>query len=308
MKALVLSGGGAKGIFQVGALRYIFTETDWKPDIIAGVSVGALHTAILSKHTHKDLAVEELEHIWFDRIKSKNDIYRDSLWRKIGVAVGLYDGLFDNTPLWNLVCDYLVANTFVNPFFVETVCIENGLTYVFSNDTDIYEALNKDIPPDWKISSSEALRFDNLRKAIFASASIPGLFPSVYINDMRFVDGGVRNVVPLENVFRYLEAFSMEYNEIVIVTCQSRYYAGDGFKHKFVDTMYRTFQTVRHEFEESDILPLELFRPDEYDVRLIAPRKLLFGTLDFEEASDLNGAGGIMHSMGFEMAKLAFEE
>jgi predicted acylesterase/phospholipase RssA len=60
-KALVLSGGGAKGSFEVGAVKYLW-EKGYRPDIICGVSVGALNAAKLAEC--KDTSAAELEAIW----------------------------------------------------------------------------------------------------------------------------------------------------------------------------------------------------------------------------------------------------
>jgi NTE family protein len=43
-KALVLSGGGARGAFQVGVMKYL-EEMNWKPDLVCGTSVGAVNAA-----------------------------------------------------------------------------------------------------------------------------------------------------------------------------------------------------------------------------------------------------------------------
>lgn len=45
---LVLTGGGAKGAYQVGALQYI-AELGLEPQIIAGTSIGALNGADFSR-------------------------------------------------------------------------------------------------------------------------------------------------------------------------------------------------------------------------------------------------------------------
>jgi predicted acylesterase/phospholipase RssA len=42
MKALVISGGGSKGAFAVGVLKYLFQEKGHEYDIISGTSTGAL--------------------------------------------------------------------------------------------------------------------------------------------------------------------------------------------------------------------------------------------------------------------------
>ena len=47
---LVLAGGGAKGAYQSGVVKYL-AEIDFAPHIIAGTSIGALNGAILASNT-----------------------------------------------------------------------------------------------------------------------------------------------------------------------------------------------------------------------------------------------------------------
>ena len=46
-RALVLSGGGGRGAYHVGVLRYL-EEQGWEPDIIVGTSIGAVNGAALA--------------------------------------------------------------------------------------------------------------------------------------------------------------------------------------------------------------------------------------------------------------------
>jgi len=67
--ALVLSGGGFKGAFQIGALRVL--KSNWhrldpdsngmKFDILAGVSVGSLNGVLTACNEF-----DELEKLWLD--------------------------------------------------------------------------------------------------------------------------------------------------------------------------------------------------------------------------------------------------
>lgn len=59
--ALVLSGGGAKGCFEVGAVKRLWEE-GFRPDIITGVSVGALNGAKLAEGLPG--SANALETIW----------------------------------------------------------------------------------------------------------------------------------------------------------------------------------------------------------------------------------------------------
>ncbi len=53
--ALILSGGGARGAFQVGAEKYAREVKGYHWDIIAGVSVGAMNGAMLAMHRYARL-------------------------------------------------------------------------------------------------------------------------------------------------------------------------------------------------------------------------------------------------------------
>jgi NTE family protein len=49
-RALVLSGGGGRGAYHVGVLRFL-EEHEWFPDIVVGTSIGAVNgAAIASGH------------------------------------------------------------------------------------------------------------------------------------------------------------------------------------------------------------------------------------------------------------------
>src|SRR4051812_956093 len=44
---LVLQGGGALGAFEYGALRRLYEEPGFSPDVVSGVSIGAINAACL---------------------------------------------------------------------------------------------------------------------------------------------------------------------------------------------------------------------------------------------------------------------
>ena len=66
--ALVLSGGGSHGAFQVGAVRYLYTHASLRPEIICGTSVGSINGLKLAEagpNTSNHTAVlDDLLAIW----------------------------------------------------------------------------------------------------------------------------------------------------------------------------------------------------------------------------------------------------
>jgi NTE family protein len=60
---LVLAGGGAKGAYQSGVVKYL-AEIDFSPHIIAGTSIGALNGAILASNTSFKQSGDRLWQLW----------------------------------------------------------------------------------------------------------------------------------------------------------------------------------------------------------------------------------------------------
>jgi NTE family protein len=67
--AFVLSGGGARGALQAGALRALL-EADVRPNLLVGTSVGAINSAYLAVHGVNLASVESLAQAWHDAASS----------------------------------------------------------------------------------------------------------------------------------------------------------------------------------------------------------------------------------------------
>jgi predicted acylesterase/phospholipase RssA len=79
-RALVLSGGGAKGAFEVGAVKRLW-ETGYRPDLICGVSVGAVNASKLAEGT--DEALRQLERLWLDSSAQRGALYHREHYLKL---------------------------------------------------------------------------------------------------------------------------------------------------------------------------------------------------------------------------------
>src|SRR3984893_7827199 len=62
--ALVLQGGGALGAYELGAAKALYEEPDFAPDLIAGVSIGAVTAALLGRPAKGLTPLEALESFW----------------------------------------------------------------------------------------------------------------------------------------------------------------------------------------------------------------------------------------------------
>jgi len=100
-RALVLSGGGVKGSWQVGACEHLIGEKGVWFDVISGVSVGAVNGATLAHARDLDglrARLERLRSVWFG-VRGNDNIYRRRRFGALGLALGRWGGLYDATPL-----------------------------------------------------------------------------------------------------------------------------------------------------------------------------------------------------------------
>lgn len=95
--AWVFSGGGAKGCFEAGAAQRLWNQGE-RPDIICGVSVGALNGAKLAQGTER--AADDLVQLWRNitdratpqyRVFNK-DFYSDLIFNWIGHSAKALEG------------------------------------------------------------------------------------------------------------------------------------------------------------------------------------------------------------------------
>jgi NTE family protein len=184
-RALVLSGGGCKGAFAVGAVDYLVNKASLDFRLFFGSSVGALNAAVLGQSSNYEELTEKvmrLKKIWLD-IKGSQSVYKKSIFGILKLLFGnsLYkpNGLYQLL-MHNLDIDKLFTSASVVK--VPAVALETG--QLFYADTRQHELKNRYI------------------SYILASASMPLFFPPVFIDNKHWYDGGLRDITPLGEVFR----------------------------------------------------------------------------------------------------------
>lgn len=183
-RALVLSGGGSKGAFEVGAIDYLVHQRRMDFQVFLGTSVGALNAALLGQARNRGellAQTEELKKIWLE-ITSNYCIYDGSILAALRL---ICDGaLFHPNGLKRLLEKHVDLDRLCDPASVVkvgTVALETGELF-------------------YADSRHPGLRAD-FRKYILASASIPLFFPAVPIAGKHWYDGGLRDMTPLGAVF-----------------------------------------------------------------------------------------------------------
>jgi len=204
-RALVLSGGGAKGAFQIGVLEELLLSRRLDFRVLCGVSVGNLAAAFLAqapfvpkdpKASARHLAetFEALRAIWLERIRRNSSIYRGSLLSLPRAALGA-DGLLDPAPLRRLIRRIIRRDALLASGRILRIGLVSLLDGRFRAVT------NHPTGADDEISIAE-LSEREVRDAILASTAIPFMFPPVWIRGHLCVDGGIRDITPLSHAFR----------------------------------------------------------------------------------------------------------
>jgi len=176
-RALVLSGGGGRGAYHVGVLRFL-EEHEWQPDVVVGTSIGAVNgAAIASGHN-----AYSLWSLW-QRLRTQ-DVQKANLNPLGG------NFLLDTAPLREtLQRDGWVNFDRINSaeasvhLRVTATEVNTGHLHVFGNSADVY-------PSRMRL---EPLGLDH----IIASCSIPIVYPATQLHENLYWDGATVANTPL---------------------------------------------------------------------------------------------------------------
>ena len=184
--AFVLTGGGARGALQIGALRALF-ERGIQPDLIVGTSIGAWNGVGLGLDPTLE-GIRRIEEIWRSATLSLILLGQESPPRRplqgadqalvLTAARRVTQGLtslYGDTGVSLLAERYLQEQTFADlrvPVLVVATSLTSGKRRVFSSGP--------------------------LGPAVIASSAIPGIFPAVAIDEEVYVDGAAIDNVNLD--------------------------------------------------------------------------------------------------------------
>ena len=177
--AFVLSGGGARGALQVGALRALL-EAGERPDLVIGTSVGAWNGAWLAMGPTLE-RMETMARVWasvhpsqvlLGRERVAGGSSRQAIRGALALAAARNvtrdsPSLYSDVGLRQLLRRYYAGATFealAVPLYIIATNLTDGARTVFASGA--------------------------VGPALLASSAIPGIFPPVRIGDAVYVDGG----------------------------------------------------------------------------------------------------------------------
>lgn len=234
MRALVLSGGGARGAYQVGVLKTIaeICEKEGCPnpfDIYNGMSAGALNVIKVAQYSHSFWeSAQELEQLWSQVLPEQ--IYRTQLSQLGKIGLSYLSGfkrhkiwsnfgpasLLDTQPLRKLIEQEF------SPSQIDQNLLKNAYKAIvisafnYTQDYLVHFIQSLQEPPQWNRRLKKS-RWGRLTLShIMASSAIPILFPPERIENDWYGDGCLRNYSPSAPAI-YLGA-----NRILLVGVKNR--------------------------------------------------------------------------------------
>lgn len=206
---LALAGGGVKGAAHIGAIQAL-EENNIKISAVAGTSIGSIVAALYAMGYTPEEMLKLFKYFAKSMLKTDprylvaNIRYTKSLLGS-GVISGqaIEDAVQECARLKNItnIQDILM------PIAIPTVDIKTGKKYIFTNrkvdKTQYVTKLNENQTEYTAIINQEEQYYMTdieIGKAVRASCSYPGVFAPLDYKDYRFVDGGVLDNVPAEEL------------------------------------------------------------------------------------------------------------
>jgi NTE family protein len=193
---LVLVGGGAKGAYQAGALKYLSEKLKFIPDIIAGTSIGALNGSILASYQSFPEAVNKLNDIWDTKIDKSKILEIDRLFP-------LKTAIFKPEFIEELLRTNVEANALRNGIELWVTVFPSIKIPNFGIGTTLISTLGNVLSamaekkPHWHSAKNIADEQD-LYNLILASAAIPVAFPARTVEGQLYCDGFLGDNIPVK--------------------------------------------------------------------------------------------------------------
>ncbi len=202
---IAFGGGGTRGLAHVGILRSLRRRRELLPRYAAGTSAGSIVAALYAADVAQE-RIEEAVHEfdWFRNVVSLQDTAKNILDSRSA-------GIVSNRRIETTVNELIGNRTFEElprELAIVATELDGNRRVVFASprmrdriDTAVLEAYLP--PPTEEKPGCETVVVTDLSSvgaAVAASCAIPGLFHAVSIGDMRLVDGGIVDQIPVDVV------------------------------------------------------------------------------------------------------------
>lgn len=202
MRAIVLSGGGNKGAFASGCIKYLLGDLQIKYDIICGISSGAINGSFLAQFPFGQEidAANQLVDLWLNI--NTESIYKR--WWPLGKLHAIWrPSFYDSLPLSKLINKHI----FLTKIRESGKKVSVGVVSLNSGKYHIIDQNN-----------------DNFIDFVVAGSSFPGMFSPVKIGDHLWMDGSIKEISPIKTAID----FGADAIDVIITSPEKRI-------RKFVD-------------------------------------------------------------------------
>lgn len=202
--ALVLSGGGAKGLAQIGVLKAL-EEAGLRPDLIVGTSMGAL-IGTLYAVGYSPQAIDSLV-----KTVQWNDIYSNIINRKnlfVSQKSEPRNYLLELSFNRNLKPS-LLSQSYGQQFYDLLIPMLADAQLRSDGNFDKLRIPVRIIATDLLTGEKVVFSKGNLVTAIRASCSIPFVFSPVEMDNMLLVDGGLSSNIPIQSALNENAEFTV---------------------------------------------------------------------------------------------------
>lgn len=209
-RALVLSGGGARGAYQAGVLKYIgenIPEAHF--ETLVGASAGAINIAgLASLKGNLSEAGPKIAELW--SALEMNQVFRTDAFSLSKIALqwihDLFLGGFVGKPRAHSLVDTAplrkLLDSIYQPDHVREAIESGAIKSLAVSATEVYsgslvtfvQSKNKRM---WHRARRRSVPSEISVDHIMASSAIPLVFPTVLLNNRRYVDGCIRSTSPL---------------------------------------------------------------------------------------------------------------
>ncbi|MFU8803058.1 MAG: patatin-like phospholipase family protein [Bradymonadaceae bacterium] len=283
-RALVLSGGGARGAYEAGVIRYILEvlpDSLGRPpkfDIVCGTSVGAINAAWLAATLENpQRSFQRMGYLWRTLVFSEVvEFSYSELWRMFRRSVidpelpipertrtGSREGGFLRTTFFDRIIrkelPFQQIPRNLRSGVLESISV--SATDITTGRTTVFVQSRSPLPPWTRDVRRVALEGPITPEKVLASAAIPFLFPAVKIGPHWYCDGGLRQNTPISPALR------LGADRVLVVSLQSQ-----SFKDRIAPSDEEFVGDVDHPnlaFVAGKILDALLLDPLDYDLTVL---------------------------------------
>jgi NTE family protein len=205
---LILSGGGARGAYEVGVLSYLFGEfvrtTGRVPrvDIISGCSVGAVNGTFVASVAHEPVrGVQRLVDLWYQLEFAQVlafGLREVAFLHRVWLGGAKPQGLFQSDPLARLIGENVSWLSLARNLRRRVIhALTLATTHVATGKPQIFVDMAAGARRPTSVGRQVVMRSGPVRpQHVLASAAIPVVFPMVEIDGELHCDGGLRVNTP----------------------------------------------------------------------------------------------------------------